>query len=184
MSRLNSINPETATGKAAELLATVKSSMGMVPNLTKVMANQPAVLDTFLAIGGALSQGSFDAKTREAIALTVAGANECDYCASAHSAISQSLKVDDAEIKQRLSGHSNDPKLDALLHFASRVVDAKGKVTDADLEAVKAAGYDDGAIMEITANVVANIFTNYINHVADTEIDFPIVRTTALTNAA
>jgi len=177
MSRLNAVNPETATGRAAELLGAVKSNMGMVPNLTKVMANQPAVLDTFLQIGGALGKGSFDAKTREAIALTVAGANSCDYCASAHSAISQSLKVDQAEITNQLAGRSSDPKLNALLVFALQVVDKRGNVSDADLSAVRAAGYDDGAIAEVTANVVANIFTNYINHVADTEIDFPVVNT-------
>lgn len=184
MSRLNLVNENTATGRAAELLGTVKSSMGIVPNLTKVMANQPAVLDTFLQIGGALGQGSFDAKTREAIALAVAGANSCDYCASAHSAISASLKVDQAEITERLNGRSSDPKLNALLVFAVRVVDTRGKVTDTDIANVRAAGYDDGAIAEATANVVANIFTNYINHVADTEIDFPLVTTGKVANAA
>ncbi len=184
MSRLNAINPDTATGKASELLNTVKTSLGIVPNLTKVMANQPAVLDTFLAIGGTLSKGDFDPKTREAIALAVAGANGCDYCASAHSAISQSLKVAPAEIKHRLAGRSDDPKLNALLVFARRIVDKRGLVSDDDIADVRAAGYDDAAITEVTANVVANIFTNYINHVADTEIDFPVVRTHDVTQAA
>ena len=96
--------------------------MGAVPNLTKVMANQPAVLDAFLGLGDALSKGSFDPKTREAIALTVAGANTCDYCASAHSAISQSLKVEQSEIDLHLKGQSSDPKLTALLTFANAVV--------------------------------------------------------------
>jgi len=109
MSRLNTVNPETATGRAAELLGAVKANMGAVPNLTKVMANQPAVLDAFLGLGDALSKGSFDPKTREAIALTVAGTNTCDYCASAHSAISQSLKVEQSEIDLRLKGQSSDP---------------------------------------------------------------------------
>lgn len=184
MSRLNSVNPETATGKAAELLGQVKAGMGMVPNLTKVMANEPAVLGTFLAIGSALGEGSFDAKTREAIALTVAGANECDYCASAHSAISQSLKVEQSEITRRLSGQSEDASLNAILLFARQVIDTRGKVSDADIAAVKAAGHNDAAIMEVTANVVANIYTNYINHVAETDIDFPVVSTAGLTAAA
>lgn len=184
MSRLNTIDPNTAVGRAAELLGAVKANLGVVPNLTKVMANQPAVLDAFLAIGGALSKGAFDAKTREAIALTVAGANACDYCASAHSAISQSLKVDQAEIDHRLAGGSEDSKLNALLVFSRKIVEKRGLVSDGDLVEVKAAGYDDAAITEATANVAANIFTNYINHVADTEIDFPIVHTHDLTPAA
>jgi uncharacterized peroxidase-related enzyme len=184
MSRLNAINPDTATGKAAELLDTVKANLGSVPNLTRVMANQPAVLEAFLALGGALAKGAFDPKTREAIALAVAGANSCDYCASAHSAISRSLKVDPAEIEHRLAGRSDDPKLHALLLFARKIVDRQGLVSDADIADVKAAGYDDAAITEVTANVVANIFTNYINHVADTEIDFPVVRTRDVAPAA
>ena len=148
------------------------------------MANQPAVLEAFLALGGALAKGAFDPKTREAIALAVAGANSCDYCASAHSAISRSLKVDPKEIEHRLAGRSDDPKLQALLLFARKIVDSRGLVSDVDIAAVKAAGYDDAAITEVTANVVANIFTNYINHVADTEIDFPVVRTRDVMPAA
>ena len=177
MSRLNIVNPDTATGAAAELLNNVKAGMGAVPNITKVMANQPAVLEMFLSIGGALSKGAFDAQTREAIALTVAGANKCDYCASAHTAISQSLKVDQSEINQNLQGKSSDPKLAALLTFSAAIVSKQGFVSDEDIAAVKSAGYDDAAIAEATANVSANIFTNYINHVAQTDIDFPEVKT-------
>ena len=151
--------------------------MGAVPNLTKVMANQPAVLDAFLGLGDALSKGSFDPKTREAIALTVAGANTCDYCASAHSAISQSLKVEQSEIDLHLKGQSSDTKLTALLTFANAVVKKQGLVSDDDLATVRDAGYDDGAIAEVTAHVAANILTNYINHVAQTDIDFPVVKT-------
>lgn len=177
MSRLNTVNPETASGRAADLLKAVKANMGAVPNLTKVMANQPAVLDAFLGLGDALAKGSFDAKTREAIALTVAGANECDYCASAHSAISQSLKVEQSEIDLRLKGQSADNKLAALLEFATVIVEKRGLVSDEDMQTIRSAGYDDAAIAEVTAHVAANIFTNYINHVAQTEIDFPVVTT-------
>lgn len=177
MSRLNTVNHDTATGRTAELLDTVKSSMGAVPNITKVMANQPAVLDAFLSLGGALSKGALDAKTREAIALTVAGVNQCDYCASAHSAISGSLKVDQAEIDLNLQGKSSDAKLTALLQFATAIVDKSGKVSDDEIATFREAGYDDAAITEVTANVAANIFTNYINHVAQTDIDFPVVQT-------
>ena len=141
------------------------------------MANQPAVLEAFLGLGAALSKGSFDSKTREAIALTVAGANTCDYCASAHSAISKSLKVDQSEIDSRLKGRSADPKLAALLTFAKTIVDKQGLVSNDEIGAVRAAGYNDGAIAEVTAHVAANVFTNYINHVAQTDIDFPVVNT-------
>ncbi|MBA4766611.1 MAG: carboxymuconolactone decarboxylase family protein, partial [Porphyrobacter sp.] len=111
--------------------------------------------------------------------LTVAKANRCDYCASAHSAISASMKVGQEEILANLNGTSGNPRLAAILALASRIVAEKGHLTDADLADARAAGLDDGDIIEVTANVVANIFTNYINHIAQTDIDFPVVATAA-----
>jgi len=175
MPRIAPVDPATATGEAKVLLDGVQKKLGMTPNLLRTLANAPAALKAYLGIGEALTGGRFDAKTREAFALAVAGANSCEYCASAHTAISKSLKVDDTEIHRRLGGHSGDPRLDAALVFARQVVDKRGFVSDDDIAAVRAAGHDDGAISEIVANVVANIYTNYINHVAQTEVDFPKV---------
>lgn len=175
MPRLNAIDPATAKGETKILLDAVQKKVGMTPNLIRTIANSTAALKAYLAMGEALSGSRFDARSREAIALAVAGANACEYCASAHTAISKGLKVDDSEIRRRLDGHSADPVLDAALVFARKVVDKRGWVEDEDLRAVRAAGYDDGAIAEIVANVVANIFTNYFNHVAQTEVDFPKV---------
>ena len=179
MSRLTQITDDAATPAAAELFSAIKAKIGVVPNLYRVMANEPAVLAANLGLGEALGKGGFDPKTREAIALVTAGANNCDYCASAHTAISKNLKVDDAEIAARLQGQSSDPKIQAILTFAKAVVDARGFVSDADLRAAREAGLTEGEIVETLANVVANIFTNYINHVADTDIDFPVVRAQA-----
>jgi len=175
MPRISAINPSTAAGEAKELLDGVHNKIGMTPNIFRTMAHSPAALKAYLGFGEILSGGRFDAKTREAIALTVAGANVCEYCASAHTAISKSLKVDDAEINRRLNANSNDPKLDAALMFAHRMVDTGGFVSDEDLANVRAAGHDDEEIVEIVANVAGNIFTNYFNHVAQTDIDFPKV---------
>lgn len=175
MPRLTAIDPATATGEAKELLDGVRKKLGVTPNLIRTLANAPAALKAYLATSETLAGGRFDARSREAIALTVAGANGCEYCASAHTAISKSLKVDPAEIARRLDGHAGDPKLDAALVFARKVVEKRGFVSDDDLAAVRAAGHDDSAIAEIVANVAANILTNYVNHVAETEVDFPRV---------
>jgi uncharacterized peroxidase-related enzyme len=179
MTRLNVVNPAEAQGETGAQLSAVKSKLGMVPNLLKVLANSPVGLSLYLANGDALAKGRFDGPTREAIALAAAGANNCDYCASAHTAISGMMKVPADEVTRRLAGHSADPKLDAALVFARAVVAKRGFVSDADLSAVRAAGHDDQAIVEIIANVVANIFTNYVNHIAQTDIDFPKVDTGA-----
>lgn len=179
MSRIQALDPNATNGRARDLLDGVQNKLGITPNLMRVMANQPAVLDAYLQVGDALGKGSFDHRTREAIALAVAGANDCGYCASAHSAISKGLKVDEAEIQARLAGRSSDPKLAAALSFARTIVARRGEVGDADVAAVRAAGYGDGEIVEIVANVAANILTNYLNHVAATEIDFPRVDSSA-----
>ncbi|WP_433234956.1 carboxymuconolactone decarboxylase family protein [Streptosporangium sp. CA-135522] len=87
MSRLPPIQPESATGAAADLLATMQKALGVTPNMTKAMANSPAVLKAYLDFSGALNSGSLPASTRERIALMVAQENGCDYCLSAHTYI-------------------------------------------------------------------------------------------------
>ena len=179
MPRLTALDPATADGEAKTLLDAVQGKLGVTPNILRTMASAPAALQAYLGFGEALAGGRFDARSREAIALTVAGANSCDYCASAHAAVSKSLKVDEAEIALRLHGHAGDPKLDAALVFARALVEKRGWVSDDDLAAVRGVGHDDGAIVEIVANVAANLFTNYFNHVAQTDIDFPKVEAAA-----
>jgi len=175
MPRLETITDQGANPAASELFSAIKTKVGMVPNLYRVTANQPAVLKGLLQLGETLGEGQFDAQTREAIALTVAGVNDCDYCASAHTAISKSLKVDENEIKSRLRGRSDDPRLAAILTFAAAVTEKRGFVSDSDIQTARDAGLGDAEIVETIGNVAANIFTNYINHVAETEIDFPRV---------
>jgi uncharacterized peroxidase-related enzyme len=173
MSRIETVNPSQASGKTKELLDGVKSKLGMTPNLMRVMANSPAVLDAYLKFSGTLGSGDLPAKTREQIALTVGQANSCDYCLSAHSAIGKMVGLTADQILDSRRGTSAEPTTDAVLRFTHQLVEKRGLVSDADLEAVRSAGMNDGAIAEIVANVALNIFTNYFNHVAQTEIDFP-----------
>ncbi len=173
MSRIRQINPESATGKAKDLLDAVKNKLGLVPNMTRAMANSPAVLDGYLSLSGALSQGGLSAKLREQIALTVGEANGCDYCLAAHSAIGKMVGLTAEQIMDSRRGTAVDPKADAIVKFAVRVVEERGRVSDLDLADARLAGLDDAALAEVVANVALNIFTNYFNHVAETDIDFP-----------
>ena len=120
---------------------------------------------------------------RERIALAVAEINSCSYCLSAHSYLGKNLaKLDEAEIGANRNGGSNDPKADAAVRFAAKVATARGHVSDEDVRAVKLAGYDEAQVIEIVQHVALNTWTNYINEVAKTEIDFPVV--TARASAA
>ena len=177
MPRLTPIDPGQAEGKAKALLDGVQKALGTTPKLLRTLAHSPAALQAYLDLGKALGGGSLSAEAREAIALTVAGENGCDYCASAHTAIGRQLGVAAAELAANLAGRSDDPKLAAVLSFARAVVVKRGWVSDADLRHAREAGVSDGEIAEVVAAVAANTFSNYFNHVAGTEIDFPLVRT-------
>lgn len=160
---------------AQPLLEAVKKQLGTVPNLFRVVSNSPAALEGYLGLSGALSKGKLPAATRERIALAVAEINGCSYCLSAHSYLGKNLaKLNDAEILANRHGHSNDAKADAAVQFAAQVTKARGHVGDADLAAVKLAGYDDAQIVEIVLHVALNTWTNYLNEVARTVVDFPV----------
>jgi uncharacterized peroxidase-related enzyme len=179
MSRLKQITPEAASDRARPLLDAVKSKLGLVPNMTRAMANAPAVLDGYLQFSGALRKGTLPARVREQISLAVAQANGCDYCVAAHSAIGKAVGLTDEQVRDSRLGTVVDPGADALVRFALKVVQARGGVSDADLADVRAAGFGDGTIAEVVAHVALDIFTNYFNNVAATDLDFP--RATPLT---
>jgi len=177
MPRIQAINPEQAHGKTKEQLDGVKKNLGMVPNIIATIANSPAALDYYLDTGKALSGGQVSAKVREQIALTVAGENTCDYCASAHTVLGKMAGVDDRELAHSLRGRSDNLQVAAALKFAKVIVAKRGFVSSADLQKVRDAGYEESEIVEIVAHVTHNIFTNYINHIAETDVDFPFVDT-------
>jgi uncharacterized peroxidase-related enzyme len=173
MSRFITINPESATGKTKDLFDSINTKLGMVPNMMRVMANAPAVLEGYLQLSGTLGKGSLPAKAREQIALAVSQANECDYCLAAHSAIGKMVGLSADQIRDSRLGAAVDPKIDALIRFARKLVDNRGQVSNEDVQDVRAAGFEDGVIAEVVANVALSIFTNYFNNVAETDIDFP-----------
>jgi uncharacterized peroxidase-related enzyme len=175
MSRIEPIDYERSTGKAKELLDAVKSKLGMTPNMMKTMAQSPAVLEAYLNFSGALAGGTLDGKLREQIALIAAEANGCGYCASAHTVISKMAGLDEESILAAREGNSADSKTDAALKFARKLIVNRGQVSDADLEDVRSAGFTDGELGEIVANVALNIFTNYFNETAHTSVDFPAI---------
>ena len=167
---------EASPAAAQPLLHAVEKQPGVVPNLFRVVGNSPAALEGYLGLNGALGKGELEAATRERIALAVAEANGCDYCLSAHTYLGKNLaKLSEAEISANRNGSSSDSKAAAAVRFAVKLVKARGHVADADVQAVKKAGYNDAQVIEIVLHVALNTLTNYVNEVAKTEIDFPVV---------
>jgi uncharacterized peroxidase-related enzyme len=179
MSRIPPVDPTKTAGKTRELLASVQKALGLTPNLYRVVAQSPAALEGVLGLTGALARGGLGPRLREQIALAVAEANACEYCLSAHTALGKGLRLSDAELGLARQGRAPDPRDEAALRFAARVLERRGRIDDADLAEVRRAGFDDGQVVEIVANTVLNVFTNYVNQVAGTDIDFPVVRVAA-----
>lgn len=167
---------DAAPSASQPLLEAVKKQLGVAPNMFRLISNSPAALKGYLDLSAALNQGSLPAATRERIALAVADLNGCGYCLSAHTYLGKNLaKLDDGEITANRNGFSNDPKADAAVRFAVKIARERGHVSEADVQAVTSAGYDDGELIEIVFHVALNTWTNYINEVGKTDIDFPVV---------
>lgn len=175
MSRITIPTLENAPEASKSILNAVQKQLGSVPNLYRLASLSTAALTGLTSLNAALSK-ALDVKTRERIAIATAEVNGCDYCLSAHTWIGQNLaKLSPEEVGLNRKGHSTDQKADAAVRFAAHVTASRGKVSDADLAAVRLAGYTDAQVIEIVAVVAENVLTNFINNVAQTEIDFPVI---------
>jgi AhpD family alkylhydroperoxidase len=159
LQRIPSVDPSTATGSNKKNFDLFQGALGVVPNMTRAMAQSPAVLEGYVALNGSLTKGTLGKKLREELALTLAGANHCDYCASAHTVLGKFAGLNETQITDAIN----------------ILVEKRGRINDDDFQAVTAAGYTPGEVGEIVAHVALNVFTNYFNNVAGTEIDFPKV---------
>jgi len=176
MSRLNIPTVEQSPDASKPLLDAVKKQLGVVPNMMKLIGNSPAALEGYLSLNGSVAKGKLSGQLREQIALATAEYNGCDYCLSAHSYLGTNVaKLSGDEIDAARNGHSSDAQADAALRFARKVAESHGRVSDADLALLRIAGFDDAAVIEIVVNIALNVLTNYVNNVAQTDIDFPKV---------
>ncbi|MCM2293957.1 carboxymuconolactone decarboxylase family protein [Allorhizobium sp. BGMRC 0089] len=173
MSRISIPEPHLAPEASQPTLNTITAKLGRVPNFFRVLSNSPAVIGAHAALNQGLSK-ALDVRTRERIALAVAAVNGCEYCNAAHTFTGYTFsKLSREEIERARQGTSEEPKAAAALAFARKVAETRGKVSQADIDAVREAGFTDAQIIEISAVVAENFFTNLINNVAATDVDFP-----------
>ncbi|MBW8705367.1 Alkyl hydroperoxide reductase AhpD [Streptomyces sp. MBT84] len=173
MSRLTTPSPDDTPEAAEAILDNISAQLGFVPNMFATLASNPTVLDVVMTLQGTLSR-VLDAKTRHTIALAVSQANGCDYCLAMHTYVSSELggmSSDDIDLAR--AGSSIDPQRAAVARFAQQVVTSRGQVSDADLAAVRGAGYTDPQILAIVTVTVQFLLTNFINNVNRTDIDIP-----------
>lgn len=178
MTRIASIDPVAAVGRAKELLDTTKAQLGRIPNLYASMAHSPAALDGYLAFRGALGKGVLSIPMRERIALLTAAVNDCGYCVSAHTFRGAKVGLSTSELAATQKSQSEDTKSMAVLQFVETLLQRRGLIADEDFAKLKLNGWSDEEIGEIVAHVALNVFSNYFNHVAAPELDFPSVAIT------
>jgi uncharacterized peroxidase-related enzyme len=179
MPRIKPIDPSIATGDTATQLAAARNMFGRDVNLIRTAANSPAAVGAMVSFFASLGAGSLGGRTGELIAIAIAQANGCDYCLSAHTAVGalHGLTVD--ALAAARHARASDPKVEAMLTFAVRVNEVRGRIDDAALASARAAGLSDADLVEVIAHVALSVFTNYLNNVARTAVDFPEVRASA-----
>ncbi|CAM3882648.1 carboxymuconolactone decarboxylase family protein [Roseateles saccharophilus] len=175
-SRVPLVSATDAPAGSRALLDAVHGAFATTPNMFRVVANSPAALQAMWGFFGALGGGAIPARLGEQIAVAVADRNGCDYCLAAHTALGRKAGASAAEMSAAQAGESADPATAAALRFALELIGQRGQVGDADVAALRAAGFGDGQIVEILAQVALNLFTNYVNIAFATPVDFPAVK--------
>jgi uncharacterized peroxidase-related enzyme len=175
MANLNPVDIENASDAQKQLFNEVKGAFGAVPNMFKTIGHSSAALESMWTSFGALGKGSISPALGEKIAVLVADINRCEYCLSAHTVLGKNAGVTEQEMRLAQLGSSDDPKVQAALDFARKLVTQHGQISRNDFGLVKQAGFSDAEVAEILAHVALNIFTNYTNVAFDVEVDFPIV---------
>lgn len=173
--RINEPGAAAMNEETKGLLEAVKNKFGMVPNTFKVMANSNSVLKGLLMLDESMGAGKLPFETRNEISIAVSELNKCPYCLSAFTAIGKGAGVSEKELHSCRLAFSENPKIDSALKFAKKILEKRGGVSNDDVEMVRSAGYSDAEMLEIVGNVVLYTFFNYINLVASTEVDFPLV---------
>jgi uncharacterized peroxidase-related enzyme len=175
MSRLPLLERTHAPEASKAMLDQIQSAFGATPNMFRTVAHSPAALRSMWSAFGALGGGRLPAKLGEQIAVAVADRNACEYCLAAHTALGRKAGATAQEMQAAQMGESDDPKAAAALRFALQLVGERGHVSDADVQALRDVGFDDGEIVEILAHVALNLFTNYVNVAFKVPLDFPPV---------
>lgn len=179
MNRIAALDPALAQGRGADLLSATARQLGRTPNLYRAMAQSPTALEAYLAFRHALGGGALTVQMGERIALLTAARNDCGYCVAAHTFRGGKVGLSPQQLLQTRHARADDAADEAALRFVEALIEHRGRVDDADFAAVKLAGWDDAAIGEMVAHVALNIFSNYFNHVAQPELDFPAVAAAA-----
>lgn len=177
MSRIDTPALDTATGASAEVFGQIKKAVGSVPNTFAAIGfASPAALKAVLAADGVLAAGTLSKAELETIKLLVSSVAGCDYCVAAHSLLGKLSGLSPDALRQIRAGQpTGDARRDALIRFVSLLSGTSGTIDQSAFAAIRAAGYTDAQLVEISLAIATTTFTNVFNRINDTAIDFPAV---------
>ncbi len=176
MNRVPLIDRSNTSADRKALLDEIHTAFGATPNMFRAVANSPAALKSMWGSFGALGGGTLGARLGEQIAVAVADRNACAYCLAAHTLLGQKAGASAEEMAAAQRGEASDPKTQAALRFALKMVADRAQVSSADVQALRDAGFNDEGVVEIVAHVALNLFTNYVNVALAVPVDFPAVK--------
>lgn len=173
MPRLKTISPEQAEGKTQELFQAAQKALGRVPNIFQGLGNSPAALKAYMSMDEALAGGNLTEAQRHVVYLAVSEKNTCEYCLAAHTELGRKAGLSEEDMLAVRRRKPQNPKHKALVDLTLAIMDRRGSVSDEALDAFRKAGFDDGHIAEVVGMIAESTFSNYFNHVYQTELDFP-----------
>jgi uncharacterized peroxidase-related enzyme len=170
MPRLSIVEPKDATGDVARVLASAPI------NIYKGIAANPEIFASFIAFMRAIgTSGAITKAEKELVMLRAAESRHCGYCVAAHTRVAAGVGVGAADALAARRGVGSNARAQVLLDFTNAVMEKNGNVSDAELAAFRAAGFDDRAAIEVVAAITAMTFTALYNHIHQTDVDFPAV---------
>jgi uncharacterized peroxidase-related enzyme len=182
MQVLKPIDPDTASGKTKELLGAVKQRLKRIPNMIRLMANSPAILGAYLKFNEAFDETKLTPKLRGLMTAAVSELNGCEYTLSVAMSLGRREGLTEDELNAARRNEAYDPKTAAALRFAARAVRERGRVPPLEVEGLRSVGFSDEEIVELIGVVALNVFRNYFNLIAGTDVDFPRVGTTQISH--
>lgn len=167
------LHDETSAPDAARpALAATRANFGMIPNLERVMAAAPSLLAAYSAGWDLFDETSLTPIERQVVYQTANFENECDYCVPWHSLLAEQAGMPEEERAALREGAAlPDAKRDALRRFTRAMIQNRGKIAPAELDAFFAAGYEPQQALEVVLGLAIKTMSNFTNSIAGTPLD-------------
>jgi catechol 2,3-dioxygenase-like lactoylglutathione lyase family enzyme/alkylhydroperoxidase family enzyme len=175
MTRIPTHTLDSAPAATRPLLASLAErspTPGAPINLHAQMAHAPSVLVGYMALRKALDEhGTFDRKTRTALLLTAAAADQCAYTVAINTLIATQSGWSATETRALREGSVEDPKLAALLEVARQSAVNRGRVDESTWQTAINVGWTDEQLAEAFAFIGLTQYVDSFINYARTEID-------------